>query len=212
MMQVVKGLKGNKTEAIRLLDLSLNLHIQNTKTSTSNLDFYIKLNADFLMELAQEYLVHCGAKPKITSAGPPKYLIKAIKLLENVTKQNNALTQAQVLLAKARWLFNDTPGALREIGDCLNKDQTVVEAHILAALINSDAGNMKAADNYLKQAFSQDFTIKDNPAFMLMRSEVEIKQKDWESAKKTLEHIYKLPIVQNPEAAQQMNVNNGSFG
>ena len=127
------------------------------------------------MELAQEYLVHCGAKPKITSAGPPKYLIKAIKLLENVTKQNNALTQAQVLLAKARWLQNDTPGALKEIGDCLNKDQTVVEAHILAALINSDAGNMKAADNYLKQAFSQDFTIKDNPGFMLMKSEVEIK-------------------------------------
>jgi len=50
------------------------------------MDFYIRLNADFLMQLAQEYLVHCGAKPKITSAGPPKHLIKAIKLLENVTK------------------------------------------------------------------------------------------------------------------------------
>ena len=102
------------------------------------------------MELAQEYLVHCGSKPKITSAGPPKHLVKAIKLLENVTKQNAALTQAQVLLAKARWLFNDTPGALREINDCLNKDATVVEAHILAALINSEAGKHKAADNYLK--------------------------------------------------------------
>ena len=92
--QIEWRMRGNKTEAIRLLDLSLNLHIQNTKTATSNLEFYIKLNADFLMELAQEYLVHCGAKPKITAAGPPKYLIKAIKLLENVTKQNNALTQA----------------------------------------------------------------------------------------------------------------------
>jgi hypothetical protein len=27
------------------------------------MDFYIKLNADFLMELAKEYLAHCGAKP-----------------------------------------------------------------------------------------------------------------------------------------------------
>ena len=70
-----------------MLDTSLNLHIQQTKTATTNLDFYIKLNADFLMELAQEYLVHCGAKPKVTSAGPPKHLVKAIKLLENVTKQ-----------------------------------------------------------------------------------------------------------------------------
>lgn len=78
--------KGNKTEAIRMLDNCLNLHIQYTKLASNNMDFYIRLNADFLMQMAQEYLVHCGVKPKITSAGPPKHLIKAIKLLENVTK------------------------------------------------------------------------------------------------------------------------------
>lgn len=69
-----------------MLDSSLNLHIAQTKLASNNIDFYIRLNADFLMQLAQEYLVHCGVKPKITSAGPPKHLIKAIKLLENVTK------------------------------------------------------------------------------------------------------------------------------
>jgi len=74
------------------------------------------------MELAQEYLVHCGAKPKISSAGPPKHLIKAIKLLENVTKQNIALTEAHVLLAKARWLHNDTNSALRVLFECLQRD------------------------------------------------------------------------------------------
>ena len=41
--------KGNKTEAIKLLDNCLNLHIAQTKTATSNIDFYIRLNADFLM-------------------------------------------------------------------------------------------------------------------------------------------------------------------
>lgn len=35
---------------------------------------------------------------------------------------------------------------------------------------------------------------------MLMKSEVEIKQKDWEEAKKTLEHIFKLPAVQDPNS------------
>jgi Tfp pilus assembly protein PilF len=106
------------------------------------------------MTLAQEYLVHCGVKPKITTAGPPKHLVKAIKLLENVTKTNTAMLEAQVLLSKARWLLNDTMGALRELADVNEKDPTCVEAHIMAALINSEAGNMKAADNYLKQAFA----------------------------------------------------------
>lgn len=187
--------KGNKTEAIRLLDQSLNLHIAQTKTAPSNIEFYIRLNADFLTTLAQEYLVHCGVKPKITSAGPPKHLIKAIKLFENVTKQNVAMLEAQVQLAKARWLQGDTPGALRELSDVLQKDSSCVEAHIMAALINSEAGNMKAADNYLKQAFAQDFSIRENPVFMLMKSEVEIRQKNWEEAIATLEHTFKLPQV-----------------
>ena len=44
--------KGNKTGAISQLDSALNLHIQQTKQSQSNIEFYIKLNADFLMQLA----------------------------------------------------------------------------------------------------------------------------------------------------------------
>lgn len=104
------------------------------------------------MQLAQEYLLHCGVKPRISAAGTttPNHLRKAIKLLENVNKQSQALTEAQVLLGKARWLNNDTPGALRELNDCLQKNPTAVEAHMQAALINSEAGNMKAADNLLK--------------------------------------------------------------
>ncbi len=70
------------------------MHIAATKQASGNLDFYIKLNADFLMELAQEYLVHQGSKPISPNSSPPKYLIKAIKLLENVTKQNSGLTDA----------------------------------------------------------------------------------------------------------------------
>lgn len=78
--------RGNAEQAIKILDQALNLHIAATKQASGNLEFYIKLNADFLMELAQEYLVHCGSKPIGNNQSPPKYLIKAIKLLENVTK------------------------------------------------------------------------------------------------------------------------------
>jgi len=76
---------------------------------------------------------------------------------------------------------------LRELYNCLQKDPTLVEAHVMAALINCEAGNIKAAENALQQAFSQDFKIRENPVFMLMRSEVEMKAGDWASAVKTLE-------------------------
>lgn len=68
----------------------------------------------------------------------------------------------------------------------------MVEAHILAALINSENKNMKAAEINLQQAFAQDFSIRENPVFMLMRSDVEIKGQDWEAALKTLEAAFQL--------------------
>jgi len=44
--------KKNREQAIKLLDQALNLHITQTKTSQSNIDFYIRLSADFLLQLA----------------------------------------------------------------------------------------------------------------------------------------------------------------
>lgn len=68
---------------------------------------------------------------------------------------------------------------------------------MLAALINCESGNVRAAENNLQQAFAQDFKIRENPVFMLMKSEVEIKAHDWPNALKTLEHAYELPGVKD---------------
>lgn len=73
----------------------------------------------------------------------------------------------------------------------------MVEAHVLAALINCESGNTKAAENALQQAFAQDFKIRENPVFMLMRSEVEMKSGLWQDAVKTLEQAYELPGVKD---------------
>ena len=86
------------------------------------------------------------------------------------------------MLAKAKWLANDVNSALRELHNCLQKDPTLIEAHVLAALINCESGNTKAAENNLHQAFAHDFRIRENPVFMLMKSEVELKQHDWTNA------------------------------
>lgn len=41
--------RGNKVEAIRMLDQCLNMHIAQTKNAPSNIEYYIRLNADFLV-------------------------------------------------------------------------------------------------------------------------------------------------------------------
>jgi hypothetical protein len=47
-------------------------------------------------------------------------------------------------------------------------------------------------------AFAQDFKIRENPVFMLMKSEIEMKAQDWLTAQKTLEQAFELPGVKDP--------------
>jgi Tfp pilus assembly protein PilF len=49
------------------------------------------------------------------------------------------------MLAKAQGLANDTTNSLKQLNDCISKDFSMVEAHILAAMINSQQGNSKAS-------------------------------------------------------------------
>ena len=104
-------------------------------------------------------------------------------------------------MAKSKYLANDSNAALKELHDCLDKDPTMVEAHILSALINSEMKQSKAANINLQQAFAQDFSIRENPVFMLMRSEVELKTEDYDAALKTLEAAILLPQVQDITAS-----------
>jgi len=49
-------------------------------------DFYTKLNPDFLLEMAKEYLQHVGLSPLPIGVKAPSHLVRGTKLLETITK------------------------------------------------------------------------------------------------------------------------------
>lgn len=185
---------------VKLLDQCLNLHITATKEVPAGFEFYTQLNPDFLLELAKEYLKHAGVKPLKKSEEVPRYMNKAIKLLENIIRQYPVNSEAQILLAKARWLTNEINIALKILHDCLKNDPNLVEAHVLTSIINMESGDIQAANNALQQAFSQDFSIRENPVFLLIKAQVEMKMANYQEAKKTLETAYNLPGVKDKNA------------
>lgn len=182
-------------ETVKLFDQSLNLHITSTRQFDMGFEFYTKLNADFLMELAREYMDHSNNKPIPRGAQLPRYLSKAIKLLENVLRQYPVISEARIQLAKAKWLSNDIPSALKVLHDCITNDPDRVEAHVMSAVINIEDDNPSAARNSLQQALSLDFKIRENPVFMMIKAQIEAKDGQWEQAKETLLHAYGLPGV-----------------
>ena len=168
---LIKRKKGGSIDAsVKLLDQCLSMHINSTREHAIGFEFYTKLNADFLMELAKEYLEHSNNKAISKGEQVPRHLTKAVKLLENVLRQYPVISEAQIILAKAKWLMNDMQSSLKTLHECVQNDPEKVEAHVLTAVINIDSGNLLAAKGALQQALSLDFKIRENPVFNVIKA------------------------------------------
>lgn len=81
--------------ALNLLNETLTLHITNFKSAVGY-DFFIKLNADFMLEIAREYLQHTISGGTDDAAKPGGYLLRGVQVLETLTRFVPGLVPAQV--------------------------------------------------------------------------------------------------------------------
>lgn len=81
--------------ALNLLNETLTLHITNFKSAVGY-DFFIKLNADFMLEIAREYLQHTISGGTDDAANPGGYLLRGVQVLETLTRFVPGLVPAQV--------------------------------------------------------------------------------------------------------------------
>ena len=188
----------NKRESLRFLDESLSLHVGASKQLMPGYDFYTKLNPDFLLEMAKEYLQHVGLSPLPIGVKAPSHLVRGTKLLETITKQIPGIIEAQLLLAKAKFVGNEHQAAQRYIQICLQMDPNFVDALLLSAMINFHNEQYMGAASALEQAISHNFRIRDNPLFMLVKGQVELKNNQPLEALRTLEAAFNLPGVTTP--------------
>lgn len=185
----------DKKEALRLLEETLSLHIAASKQMSPSLEFYSKLNPDFLLEIVREHLQYLGLKPLSKTSKAPPYLVRAGKLLETITKQIPGIIEGHLLLAKAKFIANDHLSAQRYITISLQLDPDCIDALILSSLISLQSGQFASAQSALEQALARSFTIRENPLFMLTKGLVEMKQKKFAEAIKTFEAAINLPGI-----------------
>ena len=193
-------LEGSIDESVELLNQCLKLHIAETKKVSIGFEFYIKLNSAFLLEEAQEYLQHCPSSLKYTNTeAMPPYLVKGIKLLETLSRQTPGIIEAHLLLAKAKWIANDSTAAHSELALCTKMAPDMLESYILASILHKEDGNLTAAFNYLEQALAENFLVKQNPVFLYAKAQLEIDKKEYGQAYTTLESAFELPAIKNKE-------------
>ena len=72
------------------------------------------------------------------------------------------------------------------------------DAYILHALISVKTGSYASALNSLNQAISNNFMIRENPLFMLIKADVEYRMEDFKTMLATTEIAFDIPGVREP--------------
>eukprot|EP00741_Cyanophora_paradoxa_P023819 tig00021623_g23008.t1 len=185
----------NAEQAGQHLKEALRMHTQSVKGVPMGHDFFVQYNPDFMVEIAREYLQHSGSEPLEAGeqAGPALRL--AISCLEQVIQKVPGLLDAQLTLARARYIANDTDGAQRTLAVVLRLEPALADAHLLLAQILLNQDKFKQAGQALEQALAHDFGVRDVPPYHLIKARVAEAQGDLEGALKILEGAFGLPGV-----------------
>jgi len=190
--------------ALNLLNETLTLHITNFKAAVGY-DFFIKLNADFMLDIACEYLQHTLTGGSEDAAKPGGYLLRGVQVLETLTRFVPGLVPAQVLLAKAKAALNEVDVATRILHQCLRLDPSCADTYLLLARIYHQKDQPNAALQYLEQGLSHDFSVRNHPLYHLVKAEVLSAAGEIEQASKLLESVMTLPGVKSGTDAKQAN-------
>ena len=190
---------GDAATSIAHLDRALQTHMSGIENLPHDVDYFWKLNPDFLLEISREYLRHCTSDnapgSSLDDSSPAALLLsKASKLLQLVAKQVPGLLEGQLLLAKAHFLRGDFDGALRCCVACNKVDPSFSAAALLHAQILLKLDKFKQANAVMEQVLSHNFGVREAPLFHLVKARLLYTEGEYAEAEKLLNAaIKKLP-------------------
>lgn len=144
-------------ESNKVLDECIKLHLGLQKKQSQNLEYYIVLNPDFLLTLANEMLHHSDFNltqitEQIQNPITPTHLIrKSVKLLETTISKIPGLIPGYMLAAKANLIIGNVNGAIQMLQKAIQLDPKNEEAYILNAIVVYANGNAQSAYVSIKE-------------------------------------------------------------
>ena len=158
-------------------------------------EYFVNFDVDFQLEVAKEYIQHCGAEPIDQGDPTPIFLGRALSVLDRVAREVPGMLQVQLALAKAKFLDNDFDSAEKVLSQCLRLDPQFSDAHLIMAQISLYQENFRGALNSLEQAVASDFKVRESPLYHLIKSRVLGGTGDVKGCIEILETAMKLPGV-----------------
>ncbi|KAI4887077.1 hypothetical protein NFI96_013965, partial [Prochilodus magdalenae] len=191
----------SQDEVTNLLNDTVDTHFSTLQGLPLSVEYYEKLNPDFLLEVAKEYLALCPAKPPTQGQAPAPQLQQCASVLDTVVKIVPGLLHAVFLMAKVRFLSGDIEAAQSSLQHCLDQKPSFADAHLLMAQIHLLQGNFKLSSQSLELCLSHNFEVREQPLYHLIKAQAQRKMGELQEAIQTLQLAMSLPGVKRTGSA-----------
>ncbi|XP_016148131.1 tetratricopeptide repeat protein 21B-like [Sinocyclocheilus grahami] len=182
-------------EATNLLNDTVDTHFSALQGLPLSVEYFEKLNPDFLLEIAKEYLALSPAKAPAPGQPPAPQLQHCASVLDTVVKVVPGLMQAVFLMAKVRFQSGDIEAAQSSLQHCLDQNPAHADAHLLMAQIHLMQGNFKLSSQSLELCLSHNFEIREHPLYHLIKAQAQRKLGQLQEAIQTLQMAMSLCAV-----------------
>uniref|UniRef100_A0A8C2CMV6 Tetratricopeptide repeat domain 21B n=1 Tax=Cyprinus carpio TaxID=7962 RepID=A0A8C2CMV6_CYPCA len=182
-------------EATNLLNDTVDTHFSALQGLPLSVEYFEKLNPDFLLEIAKEYLALSPAKAPAPGQPPAPQLQHCASVLDTVVKVVPGLMQAVFLMAKVRFQSGDIEAAQSSLQHCLDQNPAHADAHLLMAQIHLIQGNFKLSSQSLELCLSHNFEIREHPLYHLIKAQAQRKMGQLQEAIQTLQMAMSLCAV-----------------
>ncbi|KAE8581031.1 hypothetical protein XENTR_v10024640 [Xenopus tropicalis] len=194
-LRAVLAMKKQKKqeEVIHLLNDVLDTHFSSLHGLPLGIQYFEKLNPDFLLEIVREYLSFCPTQPSTPGQPVSPLLRHCASVLEAIMKTAPGLQQAAFLIAKVKYLSGDIDAAQNSLQHCLDQNPSYADAHLLMSQIYLFQDNLKLCSQSLELCLSYSFEIRDYPLYNLIKAQTQKRMGEVQEAIKTLQIAMSLP-------------------
>jgi len=181
--------------AVRQLQETARVHLEAVPLDVISTESLIKLNPDFVTNLAKEMLEYAGSEPAPTGEPASPLVGKALDVLRPVMRACPGILDVKLMVAQTRYLSADFDGAQSALADAIAMDPSHASSHMLMAKIFLEMQRYREANSSLEQALSHSFEVRESPLYFLLRAQCHEKQGEWKQALSLLQSAMKLPGV-----------------
>lgn len=207
-----KVVKNDSEKALSLLNKSYETHFKALHNLPFGIDYLNKLNPDFLLQLAKEFLVHSPKKSAVKddvsqSTNMHKSLKQASKLLLAIVQACSGLVEALFQLSRVYFLSGDLLEANNTLQKILEElDPTFADAHLLRAQINIQQMSYNKAAQSLEICLSYNFNVREKPLYHLLMGIVQKQEGHLADSFKSFEKAMELASVKQSNKSNLSSV------